>query len=120
MRSTNEMKAASPGSYTVPLTKPPWLRVKLPSGKKAAELARIVRQRRLHTVCQEALCPNVGTCWRHGHVTVMILGETCTRRCGFCNVRSGEPAASDPTEPARVAAAIRDLNPVSYTHLTLP
>jgi len=69
----------------------------------------IVRRHGLHTVCEEALCPNLGDCWQHGRATVMILGNRCTRRCGFCNVNSAQPAAPDNSEPARVAAAIADM-----------
>jgi lipoyl synthase len=86
--------------------KPPWFRVAPPGGQRYRELARLIRSEQLHTVCQEAACPNVGECWQRGTATFMILGDTCTRRCGFCNVKTGKPSWSDPLEPARVARSI--------------
>ena len=66
----------------------------------------MIRDENLHTVCQEAACPNVGECWERGTATFMILGDTCTRRCGFCNVKTGKPTWNDPLEPARVARSV--------------
>jgi len=86
--------------------KPPWFKVPPPGGEKYRELSRLIKDENLHTVCQEAACPNVGECWERGTATFMILGDTCTRRCGFCNVNSGKPTWNDPLEPARVARSI--------------
>jgi lipoyl synthase len=91
------------------LRKPPWLRVKLPQGEAVERLRAVVDGLRLHTVCQEALCPNLGLCWGHGRATLMILGGTCTRGCSFCNVTGGRPAGCDFDEPARVGAAVKEM-----------
>ncbi|HKH17317.1 MAG TPA: lipoyl synthase, partial [Solirubrobacteraceae bacterium] len=81
--------------------KPSWFKVPPPGGKKYRELSEMIRSEKLHTVCQEAACPNVGDCWERGTATFMILGDTCTRRCGFCNVKTGKPTWNDPLEPLR-------------------
>ena len=86
--------------------KPPWFKVPPPGGERYRQLAAMIKEENLHTVCQEAACPNVGECWERGTATFMILGDTCTRRCGFCNVNSGKPTWNDPLEPARVARSI--------------
>jgi lipoyl synthase len=86
--------------------KPPWFKVPPPGGERYRELTDLIREENLHTVCQEAACPNVGECWERGTATFMILGDTCTRRCGFCNVKTGRPTWNDPLEPARVARSI--------------
>jgi lipoic acid synthetase len=86
--------------------KPPWFKVPPPGGQRYVELTKLIRDENLHTVCQEAACPNVGECWERGTATFMILGDTCTRRCGFCNVKTGKPTWNDPLEPARVARTI--------------
>ena len=86
--------------------KPPWFKVPPPGGQRYRELTELIRDENLHTVCQEAACPNVGECWERGTATFMILGDTCTRRCGFCNVKTGKPTWNDPLEPARVARSI--------------
>ena len=83
--------------------KPPWFKVPAPGGPRYRELHRLIEEENLHTVCQEAACPNIGECWQRGTATFMILGDTCTRRCGFCNVKTGKPTWNDPLEPARVA-----------------
>lgn len=87
--------------------KPEWLRARMPGGPGYDRLKRIVDEHRLHTVCQEASCPNMGECWNRGAATIMILGDTCTRSCGFCNVKTGRPAAVDFDEPRRVAESLR-------------
>jgi lipoic acid synthetase len=89
--------------------KPPWFKVPAPGGGKYRELNRLIKQEGLHTVCQEAACPNIGECWERGTATFMILGDTCTRRCGFCNVNTGKPTWNDPLEPARVARTIAQM-----------
>jgi lipoic acid synthetase len=86
--------------------KPPWFKVPGPGGERYRELQQLIRSEGLNTVCQEAACPNVGECWQRGTATFMILGDTCTRRCGFCNVKTGKPTWNDPLEPARVARTI--------------
>ena len=89
--------------------KPDWIRVKAPGSPKWAETNRIVRENKLVTVCEEAGCPNIGECWEKKHATFMIMGDTCTRACAFCNVRTGLPAALDAAEPASVADAVAKL-----------
>ncbi|HAT34227.1 MAG TPA: lipoyl synthase [Rhodospirillaceae bacterium] len=89
--------------------KPPWIRVKAPVSKGYAETKEIVREHGLRTVCEEASCPNIGECWAKNHATFMIMGETCTRACAFCNVATGKPGALDPFEPARTGAAVSKL-----------
>jgi lipoic acid synthetase len=86
--------------------KPAWFKVPLPGGPRYRELSRQIAGENLHTVCQEAACPNVGDCWERGTATFMILGDTCTRRCGFCNVKTGKPTWNDPLEPLRVARSV--------------
>jgi lipoic acid synthetase len=86
--------------------KPPWFKVPAPGGPRYRELTELIREAKLHTVCQEAACPNVGECWERGTATFMILGDTCTRRCGFCNVKTGKPTWHDPLEGARVARSV--------------
>ena len=89
--------------------KPPWIRVKAPGSPGYAQTSRIVRANNLHTVCEEAACPNIGECWDRKHATFMIMGDTCTRACAFCNVKTGLPGALDPQEPAHVAEAVAKL-----------
>ncbi len=89
--------------------KPPWIRVKAPVSKGYHETRNTIRRHRLHTVCEEAACPNIGECWEKKHVTVMILGDICTRACAFCNVATGRPGAVDPLEPINTALAIAEL-----------
>lgn len=90
--------------------KPPWLRVRAPGGPGYLKLARLTRELALNTVCREAACPNIGECWQHGTATFMILGDVCTRSCGYCNVAHGAPGAVDPAEPARLAEAVAKLD----------
>jgi len=89
--------------------KPEWIRVKAPVSREYEQTRAIVRQHGLHTVCEEASCPNIGECWTKAHATFMIMGDTCTRACAFCNVRTGLPAAIDPEEPDKVARAVEKL-----------
>lgn len=91
------------------LRKPDWIRVKAPVSKGYAETRAIVKENNLITVCEEAGCPNVGECWEQKHATMMIMGDTCTRACSFCNVRTGLPTPLDQTEPQRVAAAVAQM-----------
>jgi lipoyl synthase len=91
------------------LRKPAWIRVKAPGSPGYAETARIVRENGLHTVCQEAGCPNIGECWDKRHATMMIMGDTCTRACAFCNVKTGLPGPLDAAEPENVGRAVAAL-----------
>ncbi len=87
--------------------KPKWLRVKLPTGENYRKVRGLVDQHKLHTICESGNCPNMGECWGEGTATFMILGNICTRSCGFCAVATGRPLAADPQEPERVAESIR-------------
>ncbi len=89
--------------------KPSWLKVRLQRGPNYRELESIMRTRSLHTVCEEAMCPNISECWEEREATFLILGDTCTRRCGFCDVRTGKPDAVDEDEPAKIADAVREM-----------
>lgn len=89
--------------------KPSWLKSKIPSGKNYHQLKALLQNLNLHTVCEEARCPNTADCWNRQTATVMIMGDTCTRSCGFCAVHTGKPIALDPEEPGHVAEAISQL-----------
>jgi lipoyl synthase len=106
-RARHPEKAHRPD--TPMLRKPDWIRVKAPVSKGYQETHAIVHANGLHTVCEEAGCPNIGECWDKKHATFMIMGDTCTRACAFCNVRTGLPGPLDPDEPARVAEATAKL-----------
>lgn len=94
---------------SLPLAKPSWLRVRLGGGPNYSRMNHILKEQRLRTVCDEALCPNKGRCWEHGHATVIILGDVCTRGCLFCNVTPGSPGGCDADEPMRVAHAVKTM-----------
>ena len=111
-------------SRVIPLTaaqprapKPEWLKVRAPGSPSYLRLKVIMRELNLHTVCEEARCPNIGECWNHGTATFMILGDVCTRACSYCAVSHGRPGAVDIAEPARVADAIRQLD-LNYVVIT--
>jgi lipoic acid synthetase len=111
-------------SHVIPLTevpqrnpKPEWLKVRAPGSETYRRLKELMRQLELHTVCEEAHCPNIGECWDYGTATFMILGDVCTRACGYCAVGHGRPAAVDPAEPARVGNAVDHLG-LSYVVIT--
>ena len=87
-------------------SRPAWLKVRLPSGPQVEQLRTLMRSKELHTVCEEAHCPNMAECWGAGTATFMILGDTCTRSCGFCAVKTGRPTELDLDEPARVGDAV--------------
>src|SRR6185312_8575919 len=89
--------------------KPDWIRVRAPNSPEYAETKRLMRELKLTTVCEEAACPNIGECWKKKHATFMIMGETCTRACAFCNVATGKPGALNPHEPANIAEAVGKL-----------
>jgi lipoic acid synthetase len=96
-----EASAPLPGAR-----KPSWLKMKMPGGENYARLLNLVNDQRLHTVCQSAKCPNMGECWSAGTATLMILGDVCTRSCGFCHITTGRPPTLDLDEPVRVGAAV--------------
>jgi lipoic acid synthetase len=89
--------------------RPDWLKVRIPTGGRYIELKTMMREKELHTVCEEARCPNIGECWGHGTATFMILGDVCTRACRYCAVTSGRPTTLDLTEPKRVAETVRSM-----------
>src|SRR5215470_8429721 len=93
----------------IPTQRPEWLRVRLPSGENYEQLKQLMRSKQLHTVCEEARCPNMGECWANKTATFMILGSVCTRSCGFCAVATGRPLALDWEEPRRVAEAVAQM-----------
>jgi len=104
-----------PAQSRVP--KPDWLKVRAPGSPSYLRLKGLMRELHLHTVCEEARCPNIGECWHHGTATFMILGEVCTRACSYCAVAHGRPAAVDAAEPERVAHAIHTLG-LNYVVIT--
>src|SRR5689334_5542017 len=106
-RPRHPEKAHRPDSAV--LRKPDWIRVKAPVSKGYLSTSAIVRENGLHTVCEEAGCPNIGECWDKKHATFMIMGDTCTRACAFCNVKTGLPGALDASEPVHVAEATAKL-----------
>ncbi|HSQ16272.1 MAG TPA: lipoyl synthase [Anaerolineales bacterium] len=92
---------------TTPLRRPEWIKVRAPSGETYQQLHSLMRAKELHTVCEEAMCPNMGECWGSGTATFLMLGNICTRTCGFCDVKRGKPAPLDWLEPERVAQAVK-------------
>jgi lipoic acid synthetase len=96
--------------------KPAWIRARAPGSEGYRQMKNLVDRHRVHTVCEEASCPNLGECWSRGTATIMILGDTCTRSCGFCNVKTGRPLAPDLTEPHRVAESLSHMN---LTHVVI-
>jgi lipoic acid synthetase len=99
--------------------KPEWLKVRIPGGEQHVRLQQTFRRLGLHTVCEEARCPNIGECWREGTATIMILGDVCTRGCRFCAVKSGNPAGLvDASEPHHVATALAQMQ-LAYVVLTM-
>lgn len=102
---SNEPSPSSAAASTVQ-RKPSWLKMKMPGGEGYSSLLRLVNEQRLHTVCQSAKCPNMGECWSAGTATLMILGDVCTRSCGFCHIATGKPPTLDLDEPRRVGDAV--------------
>jgi len=92
---------------TTPLRRPSWIRVRAPSGETYQQLQELMRAKALHTVCEEAMCPNMGECWGSGTATFLLLGDVCTRTCGFCDIQRGKPSPLDWLEPERVAQAVK-------------
>ncbi len=109
------LTAAAPAPPRTP--KPDWLKVRAPGSPRYLRLKGLMRELNLHTVCEEAQCPNIGECWNHGTATFMILGDVCTRACSYCAVSHGRPSAVDTAEPSRVADAIRTLD-LDYVVIT--
>ncbi len=106
MNETTPVRDAADVPAERPARRPDWLRVKLPTGESYRKVRGIVSEHKLHTICQSGNCPNMGECWGAGTATFMILGNICTRSCGFCSVATGRPEAADPFEPARVARSV--------------
>jgi lipoic acid synthetase len=102
-------RSAANEAVPIDLRRPDWLKARLPVGPTYENLKRLMRSKTLHTVCEEARCPNIGECWGAGTATFMILGDTCTRSCGFCAVKTGRPTTLDLDEPRRVAEAVRQM-----------
>lgn len=90
-----------------PRRRPPWIKVRAPSGENYTRVQELMRGQKLNTVCEEAMCPNIGECWGHGTATFLMMGDTCTRSCGFCDIKTGRPSPLDWAEPNRVAEAVR-------------
>ena len=109
-KSQVEYKEMVENTHPAPLKRPEWLRVKAPVGENYEYLQQMMRRQKLNTVCEEADCPNIAECWGHRTATFMILGDTCTRSCGFCAVKVGRPNELDLREPRRVADAVKELN----------
>jgi len=109
-RDRTAAETPSPGQATRPLRRPEWIKVHAPSGERSEWLRGLMRTKALHTVCEEAMCPNMGECWGSGTATFLMLGDTCTRACRFCDVKTGRPAPLDWLEPERVARAVRAMN----------
>jgi lipoic acid synthetase len=103
-------EGAAPRKAMAGARKPSWLKMKMPGGEGYARLKRLIDDHRLHTVCQSAKCPNMGECWAAGTATLMILGDVCTRSCGFCHIATGRPPELDLDEPRRVGDAVRRMN----------
>ncbi|MFA7408506.1 MAG: lipoyl synthase [Anaerolineaceae bacterium] len=95
---------------TTPVRRPDWIRVRAPNGENYQDLQRLMRSKALHTVCEEAGCPNIGECWGSGTATFLILGDVCTRTCGFCDIKHGRPEFIDWEEPERVAQAVKQMD----------
>ncbi len=95
---------------TSPKRRPPWIRVRAPMGETVEELYDLMRNNALHTVCEEAHCPNLGECWGAGTATFLMLGDVCTRTCGFCDIKRGRPKALDWLEPERIAQAVKKMD----------
>src|SRR6266478_1199928 len=112
--SLNHLVLEGEGRASAPVPgvgrKPSWLKMKMPGGAEYLKLLSLVNEQKLHTVCQSAKCPNMGECWAAGTATLMILGDVCTRSCGFCHIATGRPPTLDLDEPRRVGHAVRVMN----------
>ncbi|MFY7997160.1 MAG: lipoyl synthase [Candidatus Kapaibacteriota bacterium] len=110
LKHTEFIEQTSTEAKPAPERRPEWLKVKAPGGETYANVKTMMRSKTLHTVCEEARCPNISECWNAGTATFMILGDTCTRSCGFCAVKTGRPPVLDVEEPGRVAEAVKSMN----------
>ncbi|MEP7287594.1 MAG: lipoyl synthase [Chloroflexota bacterium] len=109
--SRDERARVENGAQTPqPMRRPPWIKVRAPSGANFEMVRETVRSKGLHTVCEEAMCPNLGECWGRGTATFLMMGDTCTRSCGFCDIKTGRPSPLDWQEPMRIAEAVRAMN----------
>ncbi len=108
MSAINPNEIASVGQR--PRRRPEWIRVRAPGGETYEQVRLLMRSKELHTVCEEAMCPNIGECWGKGTATFLMMGDTCTRSCGFCDIKTGRPAPLDWREPDRVAESVRAMN----------
>jgi lipoic acid synthetase len=108
--SLNHLVLSADAPASTPGRKPPWLKMKMPGGAAFSKLLNLVNDEKLHTVCQSAKCPNMGECWAAGTATLMILGDVCTRSCGFCHIATGRPPTLDLDEPQRVGRAVAKMN----------
>ena len=93
-----------------PLRRPEWIRVRAPGGENYELVKNLINSKSLHTVCEEAMCPNLGECFGRGTATFLVMGDICTRTCGFCDIKRGTPDVLDPTEPERIAQAVKSMN----------
>ncbi|MGQ9785364.1 MAG: lipoyl synthase [Anaerolineae bacterium] len=109
MKNLNSVSHDAP-RFSDAQRKPEWLRVRMPSGETYQKVRQLMRSKALHTVCEEAMCPNIGECWGRGTATFLLLGDICTRSCAFCNIRTGRPDPLDEEEPLRVAQAVKAMN----------
>ncbi len=107
MTTRDRIRTADIAVSTTPQRRPPWIKVRAPSGETYEWLRDMMRSKSLHTVCEEAMCPNLGECWGSGTATFLMMGDTCTRSCGFCDIKTGRPAPLDWLEPERVARAVQ-------------
>ena len=111
MASTPTRNRVNPDNLNVrPLRRPEWIKVRAPSGETYERLQTLMRSKELHTVCEEAMCPNMGECWGSGTATFLMLGDVCTRTCGFCDIKHGMPTLMDWGEAERVAQAVKSMN----------
>jgi len=111
MCATPTRERVDPGVVnTTPLRRPEWIKIRAPAGETYQRLQGLMRAKALHTVCEEAMCPNMGECWGAGTATFLMLGDVCTRTCGFCDVKHGRPASLDWLEAERVAQAVKAMN----------
>jgi lipoic acid synthetase len=107
MTTRDRIRTTDITASATPQRRPPWIKVRAPSGETYEWLREMMRSKSLHTVCEEAMCPNLGECWGSGTATFLMMGDTCTRSCGFCDIKTGRPAPLDWLEPERVARAVQ-------------
>jgi lipoic acid synthetase len=110
MSNRTTQKNLEKSSGERPKRRPDWIKVRAPSGETYEQLRLMMRSKSLHTVCEEAMCPNIGECWGSGTATFLMMGDTCTRSCGFCDIQTGRPAPLDWLEPERVARAVQSMD----------